>query len=108
METDRAIGWEYPTLLASGELELLESEAEPEGETGEVFSEADVAKLASRLLKVSDEVELDQLLGGTLSHAAQGEQDRAGCARTRGAQRGVVDGYPNVNLSQFPSMLVLT
>jgi hypothetical protein len=71
MAIDRAAGGRYPTLFDIGELELLESEAEQEGETGEVFNEADVAELASRLLEVSDEAEFDQLLGGILTHAAQ-------------------------------------
>jgi hypothetical protein len=54
-----------------GEAELLESEAEQEGETGEVFDELDVAELASRLLGAKNETEFDTLLGGVLSHAAQ-------------------------------------
>ena len=71
MAIDRAAGGRYSTLFDTGELELLESEAEQEGETGEVFDEADVAELASRLLDVSNEAEFDRLLGGLISHAAQ-------------------------------------
>jgi hypothetical protein len=71
MAIDRAAGGRYPTLFDIGELELLESEAEQEGETGEVFNEADVAELASRLLDVSNEAEFDRLLGGMISHASQ-------------------------------------
>jgi len=61
----------YPTPFDAGELELVESEAEQQGETGEVLKEADVDELASRLLEVRNEAEFDQLLGGMLSHAAQ-------------------------------------
>jgi hypothetical protein len=71
MAIDRAAGGRYSTPFDTGELELLESEAEQEGETGEVFDEADVAELASRLLDVSNEAEFDRLLGGLISHAAQ-------------------------------------
>jgi hypothetical protein len=71
MAIDRAAGGRYPALFDTSELELLESEAEQEGETGEVFDEADVAELASRLLDVSNEAEFDRLLGGMISHAAQ-------------------------------------
>jgi hypothetical protein len=71
MAIDRAAGGRYFTLFDTGELELLESEAEQEGETGEVFDEADVAELASRLLDVRNEAEFDRLLGGLISHAAQ-------------------------------------
>jgi hypothetical protein len=58
-------------LFDTSELELLESEAEQAGDTGEVFDEADVAELASRLLDVSNEAEFDRLLGGMITHAAQ-------------------------------------
>ena len=47
MAIDRAAGGRYLS-LDTNELELLESEAELEGETGEVFNEAEVAELASR------------------------------------------------------------
>jgi hypothetical protein len=71
MAIDRAAGGRYPALFDTGELQLLESEAEQESETGEVFNEADVAELASRLLEVSNEAEFDRLLGGMISHAAE-------------------------------------
>ena len=58
-------------LFGSDELEILASEAEQQGDTGEVFDEADVAELASRLLEVGNEAEFDRLLAGTISHAAQ-------------------------------------
>jgi len=58
----------YPTPFDAGELELVENEAEQQGETGEVLKEADVDELASRLLEVRNEAEFDQLLGGMLSH----------------------------------------
>jgi hypothetical protein len=70
MAIDRAAGGRYLS-LDTNELELLESEAELEGETGEVFNEAEVAELASRLLDVSNEAEFDRLLGGMISHAAE-------------------------------------
>ena len=71
MAIDRAAGGRHPTPFDTGELERLESEAEQQGETGEVFDEADVPELASRLLDVSNEAEFDRLLGGMISHAAQ-------------------------------------
>ena len=61
----------YPTPFDAGELELVENEAEQQGETGEVLKQAVVDELASRLLEVRNEAEFDQLLGGMLSHAAQ-------------------------------------
>ena len=61
----------YSSLFDTGELEILEGEAEQQGETGEVFDEADVEELASRLLDVGNEAEFDRLLGGMISHAAQ-------------------------------------
>jgi hypothetical protein len=70
MAIDHAIGG-YSAFFDTGELELLEAEAEQEGDTGEVFDEADVAELASRLLDVGNETEFDALLAGTMSHAAQ-------------------------------------
>src|ERR1700741_1183874 len=70
MAIDRAAGGRYLS-LDTNELELLESEAELEGETGEVFNEAEVAELASRLLDVINEAELDRLLGGMISHPAE-------------------------------------
>ena len=70
MAIDHAIGG-YSAFFDTGELELLEAEAEQEGDTGEVFDEADVAELASRLLDVGSETEFDALLAGTMSHAAQ-------------------------------------
>lgn len=54
-----------------GAPELLESEVEQEGETGEIFDEAEVAELASRLLGAKSKGEFDTLLGGVLSHAAR-------------------------------------
>jgi hypothetical protein len=71
MAIDRAAGGRYSPLFDTGELELLENQAEQEGETGEVLDEADVAELASRLLDASNEAEFDRLLGGLISHAAQ-------------------------------------
>src|SRR5882757_9516871 len=71
MAINHAAGGRHPTLFDTGELELLESEAEQDGETGEIFNEADVAELASRLLDISNEAEFDRLLGGMISHAAR-------------------------------------
>jgi hypothetical protein len=46
-------------------------ESERSGETGEIFSEAEVTEMAARLLDVTNEAEFDRVLGGVLSHAAQ-------------------------------------
>src|SRR6516165_11369320 len=70
MAIDHAIGG-YSAFFDTGELELLEIEAEQQGGTGEVFDQADVAELASRLLELSNETEFDRFLAGTISHAAQ-------------------------------------
>jgi hypothetical protein len=71
MATDRAATGSHPLLFDTNELEILASEAEQQGGTGEVFDEADVAELASRLLEVGNEAEFDRLLAGMMSHAAQ-------------------------------------
>jgi hypothetical protein len=86
MAIDRAAGGRYSSLFDTGELEILEGEAEQQGETGEVFDEADVEELASRLLDVGNEAEFDRLLGGMISHAAQqvGEELSAPLGRAVG------------------------
>jgi hypothetical protein len=71
MTINRTVGGEHPALRDAGEVELLEREAEQEGETGGVFNEEEVDELASLLLDVRNEGEFDRLLGGLLSHAAQ-------------------------------------
>jgi hypothetical protein len=48
MAIDHAIGG-YTAFFDTGEPELLEAAAEQQGDTGEVFEEADVAELVSRL-----------------------------------------------------------
>jgi hypothetical protein len=52
------------------QFEFGESEA-PSGETGEVFGETEQMELASELLEVTSEAELDRFLGDLISRAGQ-------------------------------------
>src|SRR5271165_2889748 len=52
------------------QFEFLESEA-PTGETGELFGETEQMELASELLEVTNEAELDRFLGDLIQRAGQ-------------------------------------
>lgn len=63
---------EYNPEMEQFESEQFEwGEAEWPGETSEVFTEAELLELASELLEVRDEAELDQFLGGLIKKAGQ-------------------------------------
>lgn len=53
------------------QFEFAQAEAPSYGESGEVFGETDEMALASELLEVASEAELDQFLGGLIKRAAR-------------------------------------
>jgi hypothetical protein len=63
---------EYAAEMPGFEAEQFEYEAEWSTETGSALSEADEYELASELLGVSSEEELDQFLGGLIKKVAKG------------------------------------
>ena len=60
-----------PTELEAEHFEFGEFETPYSGETGEVFGETENMELASELLEVTNEVELDHFLGGLIARAGQ-------------------------------------
>ena len=53
------------------QFEFAEAETPFQGETGEVFGETEQMELASEMLEISSEAELDQFLGDLISRAGQ-------------------------------------
>ena len=87
---------EYGSELPGFEAERFDYESPWATESGAVLSEAEEYELASELLGVSSEEELDQFLGGLIKKVAQGGRQavsRAGRAgRRRRAQRRGQEG----------------
>jgi len=66
-ETETLEAQPFPAEL----FEFAEAEAPFQGETGEVFGETEQMELASELLEITNEAELDRFLGDLISRAGK-------------------------------------